>query len=171
MSRISCSTIDGNQSGREASTTGSKHDAKTPKLDENPNFAHQDGSGKIFGNDRGGKISRNDRNQTNGPRSSRCLVAWDQNVVSTVQKAECLQKLEVSPCMEAPDIWEECWRPACVLNMQSAMWITRCRRACVRSHAKRHTGCHQPEADWLLSSINRHDLPSVSTNPDLSKPS
>lgn len=29
------------------------------------------------------------------------LVAWDQNVVSTVQHAECLQKLEVSPCMEA----------------------------------------------------------------------
>ncbi|WZZ27511.1 hypothetical protein YC2023_010912 [Brassica napus] len=49
-----------------------------------------------------------------------------------------------------PDIWEEWWRPACVLDMQPAMWSTRCRRACVRSHAKRHTGCHQPEADWLL---------------------
>ncbi|KAF2613820.1 hypothetical protein F2Q70_00008977 [Brassica cretica] len=68
-----------------------------------------------------------------------------------------------------PDILEEWWRPACVLDMQPAMWSTRCRRACVRSHAKRHTGCHQPEADWLLSSINRHDLPSVSTHPHLSK--
>ncbi|WZZ15069.1 hypothetical protein YC2023_108158 [Brassica napus] len=48
-----------------------------------------------------------------------------------------------------PDIWEEWWRPACVLDMQPAMWSTRCRRACVRSHAERHTGCHQPEADWL----------------------
>ncbi|WZZ25866.1 hypothetical protein YC2023_009267 [Brassica napus] len=48
------------------------------------------------------------------------------------------------------DIWEEWWRPACVLDMQPAMWSTRCRRACVRSHAKRHTGCHQPEADWLI---------------------
>ncbi|KAF3584504.1 hypothetical protein F2Q69_00027425 [Brassica cretica] len=70
----------------------------------------------------------------------------------------------------SPDIWEEWWRPACVLEMQPAMWSTRCRRACVRSHAKRHTGCHQPEADWLLSSINRQYLPSVSTHPDLSKP-
>ncbi|KAF2599689.1 hypothetical protein F2Q68_00010032 [Brassica cretica] len=69
-----------------------------------------------------------------------------------------------------PDIWEEWWRPACVLDMQPAMWSTRCHRACVRSHAKRHTDCHQPEADWLLYSINRHDLPSVSTHPDLSKP-
>ncbi|WZZ51031.1 hypothetical protein YC2023_051138 [Brassica napus] len=48
-----------------------------------------------------------------------------------------------------PDIWEEWWRPACVLDMQPAMWSTRCRRACVRSHAKRHTGCHQPQSDWL----------------------
>ncbi|KAF2545965.1 hypothetical protein F2Q70_00020461 [Brassica cretica] len=69
-----------------------------------------------------------------------------------------------------PDIWEEWWHPACVLDMQPAMWSTRCRRACVRSHVKRHTGCHQPEADWLLPSINRQCLPSASTHPDLSKP-
>jgi len=42
-----------------------------------------------------------DWNQANGPRSSRWLVAWVQNVVSTVHQAECLQKLEVSLCMEA----------------------------------------------------------------------
>ncbi|WZZ89565.1 hypothetical protein YC2023_118144 [Brassica napus] len=53
-----------------------------------------------------------------------------------------------------PDMWEEWWCPACVLDMQPDMWSTRCRRACVRSHAKRHTGCHQPEADWLVSPIN-----------------
>ncbi|KAG5375401.1 hypothetical protein IGI04_039997 [Brassica rapa subsp. trilocularis] len=35
-----------------------------------------------------------DRNQANGPRSSRWIVAWVQNVVSTVQQDECLQKLE-----------------------------------------------------------------------------
>ncbi|WZZ63727.1 hypothetical protein YC2023_075097 [Brassica napus] len=51
------------------------------------------------------------------------------------------------------DIWEEWWRPACVLDMQPAMWCTRCRRACVRSHAKRHSGCHQSESDWLASSV------------------
>ncbi|WZZ27388.1 hypothetical protein YC2023_010789 [Brassica napus] len=68
------------------------------------------------------------------------------------------------------DIWEEWWRPACVLDMQPAMWSTRRPRACVWSHAKRHTGCHQPEADWLLSSINSQDLSSVSTHADLSKP-
>ncbi|KAF3586918.1 hypothetical protein F2Q69_00031921 [Brassica cretica] len=56
-------------------------------------------------------------------------------------------------CMH-PDMWEEWWRPACVLDMQPDMWSTRCRRASVRSHAKRHTGCHQPEADWLVSPIN-----------------
>ncbi|KAF3541223.1 hypothetical protein F2Q69_00019057 [Brassica cretica] len=50
-----------------------------------------------------------------------------------------------------PDMWEEWWRPACVLDIQPDMWSTRCRRTCVRSHAKRHTGCHQPEADWLFS--------------------
>ncbi|WZZ01312.1 hypothetical protein YC2023_073640 [Brassica napus] len=48
-----------------------------------------------------------------------------------------------------PDIWKEWWRPASVLDIQPDMWSTRCRCACVRSHAKRHTGCHQPEADWL----------------------
>ncbi|KAF2608510.1 hypothetical protein F2Q68_00045764 [Brassica cretica] len=56
---------------------------------------------KIFGIVRGSEIYRKDQNHANGPRSSRWLVAWDQNVVSTVQQAECLQKLEVSPCMEA----------------------------------------------------------------------
>ncbi|WZZ32291.1 hypothetical protein YC2023_015692 [Brassica napus] len=60
-----------------------------------------------------------------------------------------------------PDIWEEWWRPACVLDMQPAIWSTRCRYTCDRSHAKRHTGCHQPEADLLLYSINRHDLSST----------
>ncbi|KAG5410386.1 hypothetical protein IGI04_006705 [Brassica rapa subsp. trilocularis] len=29
-----------------------------------------------------------------------------------------------------------------VLVMPSDMWSTRCRDACVRSHARRHTGCH-----------------------------
>ncbi|WZZ27512.1 hypothetical protein YC2023_010913 [Brassica napus] len=66
-----------------------------------------------------------------------------------------------------PDIWEEWWRPACVLDMQPAMWSTRCRRACVRSHAMRHTGCHQPEADWLLSSINSPRPQLISSHPDL----
>ncbi|KAF2577303.1 hypothetical protein F2Q68_00005242 [Brassica cretica] len=104
------------------------------------------------------------------------------NVVSTVQQAECLQKLEVSPCMEAvlaashvdarviqPDIWEDWWRPACILAMLKDMWSTRCRRACIRSHAKRHTGCHQPEADWLLSPTNTPPSQLISSHPDLSK--
>ncbi|KAG5373993.1 hypothetical protein IGI04_042689 [Brassica rapa subsp. trilocularis] len=68
-----------------------------------------------------------------------------------------------------PDIWEEWWRPACVLDMQPAMWSTRCRRACVRSHAERHTGCHQPEADWLVSPINTPRPQLISSHPDLSK--
>ncbi|WZZ27499.1 hypothetical protein YC2023_010900 [Brassica napus] len=42
------------------------------------------------------------------------------------------------------------------------------RHACVRSHAKRHTGCHQPEADWLLSSINSPRPQLISSHPDLS---
>ncbi|WZZ03199.1 hypothetical protein YC2023_089120 [Brassica napus] len=66
-----------------------------------------------------------------------------------------------------PDIWEEWWRPACVLDMQPAMWSTRCRRACVRSHAERHTGCHQPEADWLVSPINTPRSQLISSHPDL----
>ena len=70
-----------------------------------------------------------------------------------------------------PDIWEECWRPACVLDMHTAMWSTRCRRACVRSHAERHTGGHQPESDWLLSSIDIYDLPLISPQPDHTKAS
>ncbi|KAF3523374.1 hypothetical protein F2Q69_00050677 [Brassica cretica] len=65
------------------------------------------------------------------------------------------------------DIWEEWWRPACVLAMLKDMWSTRCRRACVRSHAKRHTGCNQPEADWLLSPINAPRPQLISTHPDL----
>ncbi|WZZ88570.1 hypothetical protein YC2023_117149 [Brassica napus] len=34
--------------------------------------------------------------------------------------------------------------------MLKDMWSTTCSLGCVWSHAKRHTGCHQPEADWLL---------------------
>ncbi|WZZ70105.1 hypothetical protein YC2023_081475 [Brassica napus] len=95
------------------------------------------------------------------------------HAVSHVEARGGSTKHEVSPRMQPkhPDIWEEWWRPACVLAMLKDMWSTRCRRACVRSHAKRHTGCHQPEADWLLYSINRDDLPSVSTHPYLYKPS
>ncbi|WZZ15077.1 hypothetical protein YC2023_108166 [Brassica napus] len=111
------------EAGWDLRTTRSKHDGiearrENPKLGENPNFgimeffeeaggsgnifhqAHQNESGKIFGIDRGTEIYRKDRNRANGPRSSRWLFAWVQNVVST-QQAECLQKLEVSPCMEA----------------------------------------------------------------------
>ncbi|WZZ61901.1 hypothetical protein YC2023_062008 [Brassica napus] len=50
-----------------------------------------------------------------------------------------------------PDIWEEWWWPVCVMAMLIAMWSTRYCHACVRSHAKRHAGCHQPEADWLVT--------------------
>ena len=53
-----------------------------------------------------------------------------------------------------------------ILIMLTAMWSTRCRRACNRSHAERHTGCHQPDGDWLLSSINRHAHLHISTHPD-----
>ena len=62
---------------------------------------HQNGSEKIFGVNCGSEIYRKDRNQTNGPRSSRWLVAWVQNVVSAIWQAECLQKHEVSSYMEA----------------------------------------------------------------------
>ncbi|KAF2592888.1 hypothetical protein F2Q70_00043025 [Brassica cretica] len=93
------------------------------------------------------------------------------------KSSEWTKELEVARCMGSergvncpPDIWEEWWRHACVLDMQPAMWSTRCRRAYVRSHAKRHTGCHQPEADWLLSSINSPRPQLISSHPDLCKP-
>ncbi|WZZ57774.1 hypothetical protein YC2023_057881 [Brassica napus] len=45
-----------------------------------------------------------------------------------------------------PDIWEEWWRPACVLDMQPAMRSTRCRRACVRNHVEHEVPPHmRPE--------------------------
>ncbi|KAF2599265.1 hypothetical protein F2Q68_00011617 [Brassica cretica] len=77
-------------------------------------------------------------------------------------------RLACIPVMQ-PDIWEWWWRPACVPDMQPEMWSTRCHRACVRSHAKRHTGCHQPEADWLVSPINTPRPQIISSHPDLSK--
>ena len=46
------------------------------------------------------------------------------------------------------------------------MWSTRSRRACNQSHASRHTGCHRPESDWLMSFINRHAHLHISTHPD-----
>ncbi|KAF3583829.1 hypothetical protein F2Q69_00030072 [Brassica cretica] len=73
------------------------------------------------------------------------------------------------PVMQT-EIWEEWWHPECVLAMLRDMWSTRCRRACVRSHAKRHTGGHQPESDWLLSSINSPRPQIISSHTDLYKP-
>ncbi|KAF2577302.1 hypothetical protein F2Q68_00005243 [Brassica cretica] len=113
----------------ELSTMGSKHDVikarwENPKLGKNPNFGimkffeeaegtenifhqrqkyigvyekysgHQSGSGNIFGIDRGLKFT--------GMTEIRRIVREAQaGLVSTVKQAECLQKLEVSPCMEA----------------------------------------------------------------------
>ena len=87
---------------------------ENPKLDENPNFGimkvfdeakgsrnvycqghssdwsllkifrSSEWEQKVFGINRGSEIYRKDRNQTNRPRSSRWLVAWVQNVVSTI---------------------------------------------------------------------------------------
>ncbi|KAF3610822.1 hypothetical protein DY000_02049179 [Brassica cretica] len=133
------------EAGRKLIRTGSKHDGikarrENPKLDENPKF----GIMEVFV-----KPDRKylpPRKLPEGPKSG-----------------EWTEKLEVARCMgsdHGPDIGEEWWRPACVLDMQPAMWSTRCRRACVRSHAKRHTGCHQPEADWLVSPINTPTTPA-----------
>ncbi|KAF2573163.1 hypothetical protein F2Q70_00002244 [Brassica cretica] len=52
-----------NEEGRELSRTGSKqtgskHVGENPKSGKNTNFAHQNGSVKIFGIDRGSKICR-----------------------------------------------------------------------------------------------------------------
>ena len=53
-----------------------------------------------------------------------------------------------------------------ILILLTTMWSTRCRRACNQSHAERHAGCHQPEGDWLMSTINRHAHLHISTHPD-----
>ncbi|KAF2576661.1 hypothetical protein F2Q70_00003159 [Brassica cretica] len=65
-----------------------------------------------------------------------------------------LQRTALGDGVMQPDIWEEWWRPACVLDMQPTMWSMRCRRACVRSHAERLTGCHQPEVTTPV--LGRH---------------
>ncbi|KAF2531159.1 hypothetical protein F2Q70_00029702 [Brassica cretica] len=90
-------------------------------------------------------------------KSTRCFRAWKLHMQLDMSKHEVdrpsTRWIDQARVMQ-PDIWEEWWRLACVLDMKPAMWSTRCRLACVPSHAKRHTGCHQPEADWLVSPIN-----------------
>ncbi|KAF3506800.1 hypothetical protein F2Q69_00007576 [Brassica cretica] len=114
---------------------------ENPKLGENPNFGIMIFSRKSEDRE---IFSVKDRNLTNGPRSSRCLIAWDQNVVSTVQQAECLHKLEVSPCMEAScrrpsgrgcvilHVTETCSQPCGARGAASKLSVyisSRCRRA------------------------------------------
>ncbi|WZZ34737.1 hypothetical protein YC2023_018138 [Brassica napus] len=154
------------EAGRKLSRTGSKHDGievrrENPKLGENPNFEHQNGSGKIFGIDHGLEICRKGQKSRKPTKklekhevdrsSTRCLRACNRSML--IDMCVLVWLLACTPGMH-PDMWEEWWRPACVLDMQPDMWSTRCRRACVRSHAKRHTGCHQPEAVWPYRPIS-----------------
>ncbi|KAF3523656.1 hypothetical protein F2Q69_00049994 [Brassica cretica] len=158
------------EAGRELSRTGSKHDGiearwENPKLDKNPNFAHQNGSIKIFGIDHGTKIHQKGQNRANRSRSSRWLELRDQNVVSTVQQSECLQKLK--SCSLTSE------RSGGVLHVS---WT--CSQPCGARGAAVHAsgamrsdtpGGHQPESDWLLSSINSPRPLPISSHPDLSK--
>ena len=116
--------------------------------------------------------------------SMRCRHAWKQHMRTDTLKHEMSPYLQPqhadrhvgTVCCRAcdPDMLMNIWSSrqdkrchfACVLAMLRDMWSTRCRRACVRSHAERHTDCHQPEGDWLLTSINRHAQLHISTHPD-----
>ncbi|KAF3507313.1 hypothetical protein F2Q69_00007327 [Brassica cretica] len=85
-------------------------------------------------------------------KSMRCRHAWKQHMRTDMQKHEIM----------LIDMWAVWCRSACnqptnhtcggrrvtmhdILIMLTSMWSTRCRRACNRSHAERHTGCHQPD--------------------------
>ncbi|WZZ27247.1 hypothetical protein YC2023_010648 [Brassica napus] len=174
---------------------------ENPKLGENTNFGimdffekaggsgniftgyqnssgHQNGSGKIFGIDHGLEICRKgqksrkstkklEKHEVDRP-STRCLRACNRSML--IDMCVLVWLLACTPGMH-PDMWEEWWRPPWVMDMHPDMWSTRCRRACVRSHAKRNTGCHQPEADWLVSPINTPRPQLISSHPNLSKPS
>ncbi|KAF3602092.1 hypothetical protein F2Q69_00036365 [Brassica cretica] len=104
-------------------------------------------------------------NKLSVSRSLRCRHAWKLYMQPACRSTRWIDQARVMQ----PDIWEDWWRPECVLDMQPAMWSTRCRRAYVQSHAKRHTGCHQPEADWLLSPMNIPRPQIISSHPELSK--
>ncbi|KAF2608548.1 hypothetical protein F2Q68_00045354 [Brassica cretica] len=127
--------------------------------------AHQNESIKIFGIDHGTRIHQKGQNRANRPRSSRWLELRDQNVVSTVQQSECLQKLK--SCSLTSE------RSGGVLHVS---WT--CSQPCGARGAAVHAsgamrsdtpGGHQPESDWLLSSINSPRPLLISSHPDLSK--
>ena len=95
--------------------------------------AHQNGSRKIFGIDRGSKIHRKDRNRANEPRSSRCLNAWVKDVVSSVYQAECQPKHDMSPCMKLDHAAWHVYAREVAVSATEACW-PKCSRLCVASH-------------------------------------
>ncbi|KAF3574319.1 hypothetical protein F2Q69_00058867 [Brassica cretica] len=176
------------EAGRELSRTGSKHDRiearwENLKLDEKSKFdimelirtGAENYSGLITDQKLTGRteIRPMDREARGGSLHVIRTCCQPSNKLSVYRSSRCCrawkQYMQPDRWKHKPDIWEEWWHPACVLAILKDMWRTRCRRACVRSHAERHTGCHQPEADWLPSLINTPRPQLISSHPDLSK--
>ncbi|KAG5393275.1 hypothetical protein IGI04_023238 [Brassica rapa subsp. trilocularis] len=149
------------EAGWDLRRTGSKHDGieprrENPKLGNNPNFAHQNESRKIFGFNHG------------------------RNMPEGLKLRKSAEKLEVSQCMSSGcgvNHLISCRSPqargvgthgssTCGLTCESMRCRCICNRSMLIEMWVRHTGCHQPEGDWLLSSINRHAHLHISTHPN-----
>ncbi|WZZ62560.1 hypothetical protein YC2023_062667 [Brassica napus] len=116
---------DGNQARWDQSTTGIKHDGikarrENPKLGENPNFEHQNGSRKIFGIDHGLEICRKGQKSRKPTKklvymqpdmwkhevdrpSTRCVRACNRCML--IDMCVLMWLLACTPGMH-PDMWE-----------------------------------------------------------------
>ncbi|KAF3486227.1 hypothetical protein F2Q69_00053546 [Brassica cretica] len=78
------------------------------------------------------------------PRSTRCRRICDRSMFIDMRALWCR-----IACNQ--DVHQTCGGRGvtlhAILSMLTAMWSTRCRRTCNRSHAERHTGCHQLEVN------------------------
>ncbi|KAF3486230.1 hypothetical protein F2Q69_00053545 [Brassica cretica] len=76
------------------------------------------------------------------PRTTRCRRICDRSMFIDMRALWCR-----IACNQ--DVHQTCGGRGvtlhAILSMLTAMWSTRCRRTCNRSHAERHTGCHQLE--------------------------
>ncbi|KAG5374529.1 hypothetical protein IGI04_042157 [Brassica rapa subsp. trilocularis] len=161
------------EAGQKLSMTGSKHDGdearrKNPKLPKTLILVLWNSSRKPEAQREQKNISDLSRAESMSEGSRSCKSTEKLKVSQCMSSRRSVNHLISCLSAQARGVGTH-GSSTCGLTHRRTrcrMWSTRSRRACNRSHASRHMGCHRPESDWLISYINRHAHLHISTHPD-----